>query len=261
MKYPTAFDTSLGTNFIDPKCSDFFDDFLKNDSFVDCKPMSFYLTNSQSYFYALKKGLNVTEQVIDQSCSVPSKAKCVKVMSELDEQLLKICKKDFKEKTSLVEEAHKDFLAYDVVYETTCLKNLDSHNKNSPKYCYTEAIFGNENSENSDGYLYLLPVGVAFPEPNSVLNSTVKRDNDDDEKPSCSKCNHEVMKIYHQYSNTSGLNMGEPYEKAAGSFNKICKRNFANPSSLKQTQKNKSAGRLSVNLLIVLIFFWTVLCF
>lgn len=258
MKFPTAFDTSLGANFAETQCADYFDTFLANSSFVACRPMSFLLTNSRSYFDAVKKGQNVTEQVVSQTCDV-DKVHCQSIMDDLDRQLMKKCKKDFKEETQIVQVAHRDFMAYEMVRDATCLRNTNTTNTaaNAPKYCYTEALFGKNSSSTSDGYLYLLPVGYSIPDVTTTNDTNFP----DDTKPSCSSCNKRLLDLLRGYSNHSGVDISSLYEEAAKTMNSQCGSNFANPSPLEKTADNGAMGsfRLSVNLLIVVILLWSSL--
>lgn len=259
MKFPTAFDTSLGANFAETQCADYFDTFLANSSFAACRPMSFLLTNSRSYFDAIKKGQNVTEQVVDQACSVDKK-RCQSVMDDLDRQLMKKCKKDFKEGTQTVQVAHRDFMAYEMVRDATCLRNTNSTNStaSSPKYCYTEALFGKNSTDTADGYLYLLPVGYALPDAAPVNDTNFP----DDTRPSCSSCNKRLLDLLHDYSNHSGVDIANLYKEAAKTMNSQCGSQFANPKPLEKTADNGVMGsslRLPVNLLIVVILLWSSL--
>ncbi|KAA8907819.1 hypothetical protein TRICI_004900 [Trichomonascus ciferrii] len=257
MKFPTAFDTSLGANFAETQCADYFDTFLANGSFVACRPISFLLTNSRSYFAAVKKGQNVTEQVVDQACSV-DKHHCQAVMDDLDRQLMSKCKKDFKEETQIVQVAHRDFLAYEMVHDATCLRNTNTTNStaSSPKYCYTEALFGKNSSDTADGYLYLLPVGYSMPDATAVNDTNFP----DDTKPSCSSCNRRLLDLLHDYSNHSGVDIANLYSDAAKTMNSQCGSGFANPKPLEKTADNGAMSlRLPVNLLIVVILLWSSL--
>lgn len=119
---PTAFDTSLGTNFTQSSCPEFFSTFLKNDSFVNCYPMSFFLKNSQSYVNIVRKGLDAVEHVLNVSCAADIEH-CTQIMADIGENLIspKHCSGDYSLQNPLVIQAYNDFFAYSQVYQATCL--------------------------------------------------------------------------------------------------------------------------------------------
>lgn len=255
---PTAFDTSLGGNFTQSSCPEFFAFFLRNESFVGCHPMSFYLKNSQSYFETVKAGLESVEQVLDISCGVDFN-RCSAIMEELGSQLIDSsrCQSDFRLKNLLVTQAYNDFLAYGEVYNAVCLKipagetaNAVSKSSrirraNVPTYCYTSALF---ESRPDDAYLYLLPLGIAFPDSANL---------------SCSDCNQKVMDIYHSYTNDTTSSLYSTYESAATILDKQCSSDFVNATTIAGSSnggahKNESLLKRA-NLTLLLLFILSIL--
>lgn len=314
---PTAFDTSLGTNFTQPACPDFFATFLKNESFINCYPMSFFLKNSQSYVGIVRSGVEVVEYVLDVSCSV-NNTECSQIMIELGENLIspKHCSEDYALQNPLVIQAYNDFLSYGQVYQATCLtiygdestnfiieetttqaggslktqssgessktvalspanipitstilnsislnnekrnenyhynysentRILNSRSDNSSnstqkaRYCYTDALFSTIESVVDDAYLYLLPLGIRFPNGST---------------PSCSKCTQELMAIFHSYTNNKQNVITHTYESASKILDSTCSAGFVNTSILSQdstvdsesTSQKNSARKLTI---------------
>lgn len=120
---PKPFDTSLGTNFTQPSCPQFFGSFLKNETFVNCYPMSFFLKNSQSYVEIVRQGLPYVEQVLKVSCNADYN-QCNQLMNELGKDLINPsnCLEDYNQLNPLVIQAFNDFNAYSQIYQATCLK-------------------------------------------------------------------------------------------------------------------------------------------
>lgn len=308
---PKAFDTSLGTNFTQQSCPDFFSNFLKNDTFINCYPMSFFLKNSQSYVDVVRSGLVAVENVLNTSCSVDF-GKCKTVMSELGHELISSanCATDYSLQNPLVIQAVNDFSAYNEVFQATCLKipkdeteiveqsgssirietqntsstsssastdystfiTTTSSNKSSgvaptasvleastknpqkrdtipttePKltfdnletslfdrsvqkatYCYSDALFSMVESSADDAYLYLLPLGINFPNTST---------------PSCSECTKQVMGIFHSFTSNASNVITLTYASAAKTVNRKCSDSFVNASILAQGNGSKSSG-------------------
>lgn len=231
-QYPHPFDTSLGGNFTDPSCPNFFEKFLADQAFVQCYPMSFYLQNSQSYVVLVRKqGMAGVEHVLDTACSTDME-QCQQIMNAYATELLQPsnCRADYNYQNPLVTQAYQDFITYTMIREATCLPlsvNATSSskkkstiqqkkvtNQTSPTYCYTDALFNS--ADVSDAYLYLLPYGIAFPN-NSV--------------PSCSPCTQQVMSYFHNYTGNATYQISYTYESASNIINSDCSQNFVNASS------------------------------
>lgn len=243
--YPSAFDTSLGNNFTNASCSTFFNDFLGNESFSNCLPMSFFLENSKSYVTLVREGSSVLEYLLNASCSVDFD-KCKNVMSDLQRNLLleSNCYNDYKLGNPSVTAAYNDFAAYSVVREATCLSNTSSAS-NSTHFCYSDALYNYNDS--SDAYLYLLPLGDSFPN-NSI--------------PSCSSCTSRLMSLYYAATGNSSSPISYTYDSAASIIDNYCSSSFV-PSQAKAIPSSKKSSSASASsptsLTNVLLFFSLVL--
>lgn len=243
--YPSAFDTSLGNNFTNASCSSFFNDFLANESFSNCLPMSFFLETSKSYVTLVREGPSMLEYLLNASCSVDFD-QCKNVMGDLQRNLLleSNCYNDFKLGNPSVTTAYNDFASYSVVREATCLANTSSAS-NSTHYCYSDALYNYNDS--SDAYLYLLPLGDTFPN-NSI--------------PSCSSCTSRLMNIYYAATGNSSSPISYTYDSAASIIDNYCSNSFV-PSRAKAIPSAKKSSAASAysptSLTNVLLFFSLVL--
>lgn len=207
--FPSAFDTALGNNFTVPACQTFFRSFLQNSSFIECYPFSFYLTNSQSYVSTVRQGLDAVETVLDTACSVDFD-KCSAIMASLDAQLTSTayCSQDLGLENPLVTQAHADFKAYDLVREATCLERdrtqqSSGNSTTNATYCYTDALFNAADS--NDAYLYLMPLGIAYPSGTMT--------------PSCSSCTSRVLDLFYNYTGNASNSISYTYDSAASVYN------------------------------------------
>lgn len=261
MALPTAFDTSLGSNFTVASCPKFFNSFLSNDDFKSCYPMSFFLKNSQSYVITVRSGLEQVEEVLAKSCSV-NFSSCNSLMMSLGNQLLldSNCRADYSLENPLVTQAYSDFLNFGLIYNATCLTlkeagqsaniqpsptslltkststNLsqttstsqDSSNPTfSPNYCYTDSLF--DLSDSADAYLYLLPLGNRYPSVDGIV-------------PSCSKCTQQIMAIFHSQSGNNNLSISSTYTSAASIIVANCGNSFVNSTSISAGSGQDSAA-------------------
>lgn len=231
---PTAFDTSLGSNFTNTECPNFFNTFLSDPNFTQCQPLSFLLKSSQSYVKTVRSGVEDVEAVLDKSCSVDY-SKCQNVMKNYASKILdqSICKPDYDLENPLVRQAYNNFLNYGVVRNITCL-SMEDVGENDPAanetYCYTDALY-NLNSS-ADAYLYLLPFGNSYPQAENT-------------NPSCSACTNRVMSLLHEQTQNKQLLIASTYTSASSLIAANCGSNFVNVSTLSSDQSTSSASSLS----------------
>lgn len=259
MSTPTAFDTSLSaTNFQDSGCRAFFKSFLSNDNFTQCYPMSFFLQNSQSYVKMVRSdGVQGVESLLAKSCAVDFD-QCELVMDSLLATLKKECKNDLKSsQSSIVQDAQADFIAYSAVYKATCAKaDVDNATASTVgEYCYTEALFSNSTSAPYDSFLYLLPLGVSFPNTSTTSNTSSSASSSASMGPSCSSCNKNLLQLYHNLTDHDSF-IRDTYSSAASVLDSSCGADFVPPSVLPLNEKQSGSVRLDspVTLLMALLF-------
>jgi hypothetical protein len=251
--FPRPFDTSLGSNFTNSSCPNYFSTFLSNQSFIQCYPMSFYLLNSQSYVEYIRQGrLNAINQILNVTCNqIPSFQQCVQVMNDLSDELINHCNQDYKLQNPLVVQAHNDFISYSMVYQTTCLQQATNSNTS---YCYSNDLYGSY-LNTSDIYLYLLPLGINFPNL-TLLNVT------------CTQCTQDIMNIF--YSSTGNLSQPVSYTYNSGAqvIVDMCGSSFINSSAkplpattASTTGKKSLAVHLNTNITLLLTLLLASLLF
>ncbi|ANB12612.1 hypothetical protein AWJ20_871 [Sugiyamaella lignohabitans] len=250
--YPTTFDTSLGTNFTNSSCPEFFKSFLYNEDFINCYPMSFFLLNSKSYVTIVRQGISSVETVLNASCSVDYQ-QCSSLMSNYSNQLIQAdnCLNDYNLENPLVTQAYNDFVAYDVIHDVMCLRRGLNHSNatqldRDTKYCYSHGLF-DADSSTGDAYLYLLPLGIPYP------NMTA---------PSCSRCTKRVMDIFWEFTGVVQNQISYTYNSAAGriAHRSNCSANFINASakalpSPSATKSHSAAATVSPSLMLILLLF------
>lgn len=271
MSTPTAFDTSLGNNFTQLSCPQFFQSFLNDANFVQCYPMSFFLRNSRSYITTVRAGFEQVEAILDLSCAA-SEQDCTNLMASYADQLVQenVCQADLQLENPLVTQAYSDFRAYNMVRQATCLtlgqvgdsyKYASDPSANAPKtsYCYTKALYNYNDS--ADAFLYLLPFGTPYPSTGY------------DHAPSCSNCNNQVMSIFHSQTDNQNLSIVSSYDSAGSVLAQACGADFVNGSSILSpsnvqspysatttTHTTSAAARLDRFSLISLLLFISLLC-
>lgn len=238
---PTAFDTSLGSNFTNTNCPNFFNTFLSDPNFIQCLPMSFLLKNSQSYFKVVQSGVQDVESVLDKACSADY-GKCQMTMKNYASKILdqSVCKADYDLENPLVRQAYNNFLNYGIVRNTTCLRLADTGQKVTQSanqtYCYTDALF-NLNST-SDAYLYLLPFGNNYPKTGDFI-------------PSCSACTKRIMSLFHDQTQNNQLLIRNTYTSASSLIAGSCGNDFVNTSVLTSDHSTSGASSLSSSFLFL----------
>lgn len=259
---PTAFDTSIGSNFTQSTCPDFFNSFLNNQQFVDCYPMSFYLKNSQSYVKAVRSGMDAVETILNASCSVDY-ASCSSLMSQLGQQLIQQgnCHNDFQLENPLVTQAYTDFLHYDLIYDATCLTLQEvgeTYHAVSASLGSTASLITTTSrraasatsstsapatTSTSGSSSSLSPAHYCYTD--ALFNYTDSADaylyllplgnffpDADTVIPSCSPCTNRIMSLYHEATAQGNLSMSALYTSASSVISQHCGAAFVNTSAL-----------------------------
>ena len=203
---PSPFDTSLGSNFTSQACPDFFNAFLNNATFEDCRPTSLLLQNSNSFFRT-SRSPELLSQALDVSCAA-SLAQCSPLMSSLASRLIEDsnCGQDYRNENPLVTQARAGFIAYEPLYRATCLKNGDTGN-----YCFADAI--NNSSNPSDSYPYYTALGTHLPGGS---------------RPTCNKCIQDTMEIFAGYAAMREQPVSTTYTSTAQQIALGCGPDFVN---------------------------------
>ncbi|KAI3337361.1 hypothetical protein HD806DRAFT_36775 [Xylariaceae sp. AK1471] len=206
---PSVFDGALAANFsADKTCPNFINEFLSNETFKACYPVSLLLQGSQSFFQAEKSFFSIT-QVLDAACSAKLDM-CTDYFNNLATQLIADdnCGKEYELENALVVKAYLGMRTYETVYKATCLTNADS---DSGGYCFANAITNASTPSNS--YLYYLPF-------NSTLPSTAA--------PACNSCTRQTMQIYQAATANRKAEISYTYPSAAQQIDTECGPEFVN---------------------------------
>jgi len=217
---PSPFDSSLGSNFTSEACPDFFDSFLSNTTFRACVPVSLLLQNSKSFFSAARSPGVMTE-TLNAACAA-SLPICQPLMAYLASELVSNshCGADYQDQNPLVSQAHAGFVAYQAVYQATCLKSNETGN-----YCFADAITNQLNP--SDSYPYYTAVGLNLP-PGS--------------HPTCSKCLKDTMSIFAGYAKDTSQPLAKTYINTADEIDVGCGAGFANTNVPVGTMTSSTNG-------------------
>jgi hypothetical protein len=203
---PSPFDTSLGSNFTSQACPDFFNAFLNNATFEDCRPTSLLLQNSNSFFRT-SRSPELLSQALDVSCAA-SLAQCSPLMASLASRLIEDtnCGQDYRSENPLVIQARAGLIAYEPLYRATCIKNGDTGN-----YCFVDAISNSSNP--SDSYPYYTALGTNLPGGS---------------RPTCNKCIQDTMEIFAGYAAMKEQPVSTTYTSTAQQIALGCGPDFVN---------------------------------
>jgi hypothetical protein len=228
---PSPFDSSLGSNFTSQACPNFFDSFLSNTTFQACVPVSLLLQNSKSFFSAARSPAVMTE-TLNAACAA-SLPMCQPLMAYLASELISnsYCGADYRNQNPLVSQAHAGFVAYQAVYQATCLKSNETGN-----YCFTDAITNQLNP--SDSYPYYTAVGLNLP-PGS--------------HPTCSKCLKETMSIFAGYAKDTNQPLATTYINTAEEIDVSCGAEFADTNVPVGTMTSSTNGVGKSNVVNVVV--------
>ena len=217
---PSPFDSSLGSNFTSQACPDFFDSFLSNTTFRACVPVSLLLQTSKSFFSAARSPEVMTE-TLNAACAA-SLPMCQPLMSYLASELISNshCGADYQDQNPLVSQAYAGFVAYQAVYQATCLKSTETGN-----YCFADAITNQLNP--SDSYPYYTAVGLNLPPASH---------------PTCSKCLKDTMSIFAGYAKDTNQPLAKTYINTANEIDVGCGAGFANTNVPVGTMTSSTNG-------------------
>ncbi|KAI5265636.1 hypothetical protein E4T47_08481 [Aureobasidium subglaciale] len=204
---PRPFDTGLGNNFTTSSCPAFFKDFLDDDTFNSCVPLSLLLQTSTSFFNAQRSPVRLA-QTLAASCSVNFSG-CSTLMASLARQiqLPENCAPDLANQNPMAMQAYDGFVAYQSLYHAGCLLNTDTGG-----YCFSDAI--NATSP-TDSYIYYLPLGVSLPGTTA---------------PSCSNCLRDTMSVFASAATNRSQPVAGVYARAASMIDGTCGVTFVNAS-------------------------------
>ncbi|KAG9841991.1 hypothetical protein KCV05_g8368, partial [Aureobasidium melanogenum] len=205
---PIPFDTALGNNFTTSSCPAFFKNFLSNDAFNECVPLSLLLQTSTSFFSVQRSPVKLA-QTLGASCSVNFDS-CSALMASLARQiqLPDNCAADLQNQNPTVMQAYTGFVAYQSLYHAGCLLN-----SNTGSYCFSDAV--TNASSPTDSYVYYLPLGISLPSTTS---------------PSCSSCLRDTMSVFASTATNRSQPLSKVYGTAAAMIDLTCGADFVNAS-------------------------------
>ena len=125
---PRPFDTALSNNFTN-NCATFFKTMLTSPTLNDCHPFSLLLQTSNSLFQASKSYVRIT-QTLEATCAANS-TQCAAGLGDMARRLLAedACKVDYDNNNPQVVQAYNGLVAYEPLYQASCLRDDDG------KYC------------------------------------------------------------------------------------------------------------------------------
>lgn len=237
---PVPFDTSLGSNFTQEACPQYFAKFLADSTFLSCLPLSLLLQNSMSFFQAARSP-SLLEKTLETSCAA-SLAVCSPLMDKFASDLISAenCQEDYQRENPLVIQAYSGLMAYEPLYQATCLKD-----KQTNKYCFLEAM---DSNNADDAYPYYTAVGLQLPTGS---------------QPTCSSCLKQTMGIFSGYAVQKDQPVSQTYLNCATQINGVCGQGFAS-TQVKTASKVASGGdvkQVSKSLRLIASLFILVSCF
>jgi hypothetical protein len=143
------------------------------------------------------------------------------------------CGDDYQKQNPLVSQAYAGLVAYEVVYQATCLKSNETGN-----YCFADAITNQLNP--SDAYPYYAAVGLNLPPASH---------------PTCSKCLKDTLSIFAGYAKDKAQPLATTYIDTAQEVDIDCGANFADTSVPVGTVDSQSGapGRNPFNSLLTTV--------
>lgn len=153
---PSAFDTTLGNNFTSSTCPTFFQNFLRNDTFNECVPLSLLLQvgawiscstfeekswltcyQTSTSFFSVQRSPVRLAQTLSASCSVDFD-RCSSVMASLARQIQSSsnCGLDLQAQNPMAMQAYDGFVSYPSLYHAGCLVNSQTGS-----YCMLIAVY------------------------------------------------------------------------------------------------------------------------
>lgn len=151
------------------------------------------------------------------------------------------CKDDLELGNPIVIEARDGLIAYQTLYEASCL-----HNPTTSSYCAVDA-FTNTSSP-TDSYVYYLPLAMNLPGGAT---------------PTCDACLQDTMQIYQKASANQTQPIFDTYASAAEQINVICGIKFVNasiPAAVSSgagiSSKIGSGEGLGALILVLVVLLW-----
>lgn len=178
-------------------------------------------------------------RLLDESCSADV-GSCKTLMSGYVRTLKSQggCGADFQAQNPNVMEAYQGFLAYESVYNATCLKSNETNG-----YCFTDAI--TNASSPTSSYIYYLPLGIPLP------SGTM---------PACNECLETTMDNYAPGAGNGTLPLSTVYGSAVQQMNTACGPKFITASVPRVTgaahHLRPPSGLLTALLMTVVAVFW-----
>ncbi|KAI4723883.1 hypothetical protein E4T49_08395 [Aureobasidium sp. EXF-10728] len=216
---PRAFDTGVGNNFTTSSCPAFFKNFLSNDAFNECVPLSLLLQTSTSFFSVQRSPVRLA-QTLSASCSVNFDS-CSTLMASLARQIQSPdnCAADLQNQNPTVMQAYTGFAAYQALYHAGCLLNSNTGNycELMVLQCRIERISDAVTNATSptDSYVYYMGLGVSLPSTTA---------------PSCSSCLQDTMSVFASAATNRSQPISKVYITAAAMIDLTCGALFVNAS-------------------------------
>ncbi|KAF2789657.1 hypothetical protein K505DRAFT_252852 [Melanomma pulvis-pyrius CBS 109.77] len=232
---PTPFDTSLSNNFT-ASCAKYFKQFLTDKDFNDCHPFSLMLQTSSAFFDASKSFVRIT-QTLEATCAA-NLTTCRNTMGDRARQLVSNnnCGVDYTNDNPQVLQAYNGLLAYEPLYQASCLRD------DQGSFCYANAV--TNTSATTDSYPYYLPLGVSLP---------------GGARPTCNSCLQNAMAIFSSFASNSTQPISKTYNGAAQQIDLACGPTFVNKTAI--PLKGAASGTTTslvptITLFMVLLYFF-----
>jgi hypothetical protein len=199
----------------------------RDRTFQSCVPVSLLLQNSKSFFSPARSPA-VMAETLDATCAA-SLPICQPLMASLASDLISSshCGADYQNQHPLVAQAHAGLVAYEPIYQATCLKSNETGN-----YCFADAITNQLNPR--DSYPYYAAVGLNLPPASH---------------PTCSRCLQDTMSIFAGYSKDKKQPLAATYINTAQAIDVDCGASFADTAVPVGTMisSTSGAGRSHIN--------------
>lgn len=204
---PQPFDASLSNNFTQP-CATFWRRLLTDEKFRNCHPLSLMLQTSNSFFQASRSYVRIT-QTLEATCAANLNT-CTSVMGGLARELVSVgnCATDYTNDNPQVLQAYNGLVAYEPIYQASCLKDKEG------SFCYANAV--TNTSATQDSYPYYLPLGQPL-EPGA--------------RPTCNTCLQNAMAIFSSFAGNATQPISKTYNAAAAQIQISCGPSFVNKTA------------------------------
>ncbi|KAF2867269.1 hypothetical protein BDV95DRAFT_503453 [Massariosphaeria phaeospora] len=205
---PKPFDTALSNNFTDG-CANFFRRLLTEPALRECRPFSLMLQTSSGFFDASKSFIRIT-QTLEATCDANLTA-CVATTNDYARQLIEEgnCRVDYDNNNPQVLQAYNGLLAYEPLYQASCLRD------DQGSYCFANAV--TNTTATTDSYPYYLPLGVVMP---------------GGARPTCNSCLQDAMAIFSSFASNSTQPVSQTYNSAAELVGGACGPTFLSKTAI-----------------------------